>query len=259
MRVKAVLFDLGGTLWAPFGTLEREEALYLASEAAAKRLEAHVLFHEREALGRRLAGSVRCRLAGLRPFRDPLCTEYPPSQSDLREVDLKCAFLETVRALGIAVTQEDAASITTDFAFDLDRHYQVYPDVLPALRRLRRDLPHVKVGIVSNTSIPEEVLEFHLGEAGILGLTDFRVFSSVVGWRKPHPAIYARALELSKTPPDNTAFVGDRLLEDVIGPKSMGMKTVWRWTGDVPVQSESLWDAVIPDFSSLPEVIARLR
>ncbi len=55
---------------------------------------------------------------------------------------------------------------------------------------------------------------------------DFTVFSSEVGTRKPHPAIFERALEALEVEPERALFVGDRLYEDVRGAGELGMTTV---------------------------------
>jgi putative hydrolase of the HAD superfamily len=52
------------------------------------------------------------------------------------------------------------------------------------------------------------------------------VFSSEVGTRKPHPAIFRRALGALGVQPENALFVGDRLYEDIRGAGELGMKTV---------------------------------
>jgi putative hydrolase of the HAD superfamily len=44
--------------------------------------------------------------------------------------------------------------------------------------------------------------------------------------RKPHPAIFERALEVLDVAPENALFVGDRLFEDVRGAAELGMTTV---------------------------------
>jgi putative hydrolase of the HAD superfamily len=62
--------------------------------------------------------------------------------------------------------------------------------LLEALRD--RDL---KVGLVSNAVDPPALLHRDLEQMGIAQRLDVAVFSSEVGWRKPHPAIFARALE----------------------------------------------------------------
>lgn len=255
LPVRAVLFDLGGTLWAPFGSLGRDAVWTLASEAALRRLEAKGICRFTESLAEQLATSVISRLA--RPSVDPESTHF--HESDLREADFDTVFRDSVQALGMKLSQEDSLSMSNAFQMDLDRHYEVFADTLPSLRRLRQTTPSVRVGIVSNTCISREVIEFHLAEAGIRELTDFRILSSVVGWRKPHRAVYAEAVRCSGTAPQDTVFVGDRLLEDVVGPKSMGMKALLRGHGDLASGEPPAYDGLICDLSSLLEVLQRLE
>jgi putative hydrolase of the HAD superfamily len=53
-----------------------------------------------------------------------------------------------------------------------------------------------------------------------------------VGWRKPERRIYQQALEALQVSPERAIFVGDRVREDVRGPKALGMRAVllreWR-------------------------------
>jgi putative hydrolase of the HAD superfamily len=61
---------------------------------------------------------------------------------------------------------------------------------------------------------------------GIAQRIDFAVFSSEVGKRKPHPAIFERALDALGVAPGEAMFVGDRLYEDVRGANEVGMTSV---------------------------------
>jgi len=55
---------------------------------------------------------------------------------------------------------------------------------------------------------------------------DTIVLSSEVGKRKPHPAIFERALSELGVDSSDALFVGDRLDADVLGASRIGMKTV---------------------------------
>jgi len=93
-----------------------------------------------------------------------------------------------------------------------------------------------------------------------LGLADFFdavSFSSEVGVRKPHPAIYADALRKLGADPSRTLFVGDRVREDVQGPQAQGMRAVltreWRQEDDPGVA-----DFVIQRLGELPAIVERM-
>jgi putative hydrolase of the HAD superfamily len=86
-----------------------------------------------------------------------------------------------------------------------------------------RDL---KLGVVSNAFDPGPLLQRDLEQLGIAERIDFAVFSSELGKRKPHPAIFERALEALGVSADEAIFVGDRLFEDIRGAAEAGMTTV---------------------------------
>ena len=62
---------------------------------------------------------------------------------------------------------------------------------------------------------------------GIRKYFDDIVISEEVGWRKPKPAIFHRALELTNKDPGEVLFVGDNYGADVAGAKSAGIDAVW--------------------------------
>ncbi|MDE3101223.1 MAG: HAD family hydrolase [Chloroflexota bacterium] len=69
------------------------------------------------------------------------------------------------------------------------------------------------------------------------------VSSHSARWRKPHPAIFERALEIADARPEEAFHVGDNLIADVWGAQQIGMRGIWRRSdyadalareGDVP-------------------------
>jgi len=84
----------------------------------------------------------------------------------------------------------------------------------------------LELALVSNAFDPGWLLHRDLEQMGLAQRLDFSVFSSEVGTRKPHPAIFERALEALGVEPENALFVGDRLYEDIRGAGELGMTTV---------------------------------
>lgn len=84
----------------------------------------------------------------------------------------------------------------------------------------------IKIGLVSNTIFPER---FHLDELkkfGIFPFLDVFLFSSGVGYKKPHPEIFKLCLKKLNVKPKNSAFLGDRLVEDIGGAQNVGIKAI---------------------------------
>jgi putative hydrolase of the HAD superfamily len=85
------------------------------------------------------------------------------------------------------------------------------------LETLRDD--GLKVGLVSNAIDPPGLLHRDLERLVVA------VFSSEVGWRKPHAAVFEHALSRLGVRPEHALFVGDTLAADVAGAAALGMTT----------------------------------
>lgn len=84
----------------------------------------------------------------------------------------------------------------------------------------------LKLGLVSNALDPPWLLHRDLEQLGVAERLDTAVFSSEVGLRTPHPAIFRAALERLGVEPEQALFVGDSLANDVAGAAALGMTTV---------------------------------
>ena len=108
----------------------------------------------------------------------------------------------------------------------------------------------LRLGLVSNAFDPGWLLHRDLEQMGLAERLDFAVFSSEVGKRKPHPAIFERALDVLGVAAADSVFVGDRLYEDVRGAGELGMTTVqalWFRADEHPEGGE-------PDFQAFTQV-----
>ena len=108
----------------------------------------------------------------------------------------------------------------------------------------------LKLGLVSNAFDPGWLLHRDLEQMGLAERLDFSIFSSEVGKRKPHPAIFERALEALGVAAEDTVFVGDRLYEDVRGAGELGMTTVqalWFRADEHP-------EGGVPDFEAFTQM-----
>jgi HAD superfamily hydrolase (TIGR01549 family) len=105
--------------------------------------------------------------------------------------------------------------------------YTIYDDTIDVLNEIRTR--GLKCGLVSNTIFPEECHCRDLSRFGIDRYLDFALFSSTFGYRKPHPSIYNRAVELIGLPKERLLFVGDMYIEDYIGPDKFGIKSILKY------------------------------
>ena len=201
MDLQAVLFDWGDTLmrweWEP-------ELLAVGHDAGLR------------AIGREPVPALTER------FRD----SYLPLlwvPATLEEIEYPALVRRLLAEEGIAVTDADLDSFleAEHAAWQPARMLATTTHAL--LEALRdRDL---RVGLVSNAFDPPHLLHRDLEQMGVAQRLDVAVFSSEVGWRKPHPAIFERALEAIGVDPAATLFVGDTLATDIAGAKALGMRT----------------------------------
>ena len=83
-----------------------------------------------------------------------------------------------------------------------------------------------RLAVVSNFDYTPTVRHV-LAREGIVDLFDSIVISDAVGWRKPKPVIFERALERLGIAPREALFVGDRAEIDVLGARGVGMPSAW--------------------------------
>ena len=93
----------------------------------------------------------------------------------------------------------------------------------PLLRRLARTY---RLAVVSNFDYSPTALAI-LEAAGVRDLFAAIVVSDQVGWRKPRPDIFRRALEATGAEASRTLFVGDKAELDVAGAHQVGMDAAW--------------------------------
>jgi putative hydrolase of the HAD superfamily len=237
--LQAVLFDWGSTLmdfvWddalveeghrAGLGAIGRDDPEELA------RLSSH--FRERYLLLLHAPGTVE-------------------------EVEYPGLVRELLAGNGIDVSDDELGRYLEAEHRAWDPAMQVAATSVALLESLRRR--GLKTGLVSNAIDPGWLLRADLERQGLARLLDTVVFSSELGKRKPHPAIYEAALSELGVSPDRALFVGDRLVEDVQGPAELGMTTVqavWFRADENP-------NGIEPDYQAFTQmdvlnVVERLR
>lgn len=96
-----------------------------------------------------------------------------------------------------------------------------------------------------------------LEDFGLLCYFEQVVESSVVGVRKPNPAIFSLGVEALDMPAEQVVVVGDSYSKDMQPAHAVGCKTVWLkgvgWSDEQV--DETLPDAIITDLAELPDVI----
>ena len=97
----------------------------------------------------------------------------------------------------------------------------LYPQTKEILEQLG---PEYKLGIIAN-QLPG--LEERLKDFGILDYFSAIFSSAEFGLAKPDPAIFRLALQKTNCLPHQAIMIGDRLDNDIVPAKRIGMKTIW--------------------------------
>jgi HAD superfamily hydrolase (TIGR01509 family) len=205
VALEAVLFDWGDTLFH----FAYDEALVEAGWEAGL-----------AALGRDELPGHEETAARFRERYLPLL--WVPGSLD--EVEYPGMVRELLESFGVGLSDEELGRFLEAEHAAWEPARQVGDSTQALLDSLRER--GLKTGLVSNAFDPGWLLHNDLARMGLAERLDIAVFSSEVGKRKPHEAIFAAALEPIGVEPGSALFVGDRRFEDVRGAKEFGMTTV---------------------------------
>ncbi|HSB66096.1 MAG TPA: HAD family hydrolase [Anaerolineales bacterium] len=208
MTIKAVFFDMGGTIDTNWYSTEMR---LTATPALQEVLTNHgLILHLAdeqlyEAISSGLARYHQWRLASMeelppcRVWRDYILVDHPGDYPQL-----------------------DAAA--DDLMVWIETHYyvrQMRPEIPLVLKTLQNN--GYKIGLISNVNSRGQV-PLNLNQYGIIDYFHPIVLSSEYRRRKPDPAIFHHAARLSNTPTSECIYIGDRVARDILGAKRAGYK-----------------------------------
>jgi putative hydrolase of the HAD superfamily len=223
VTVRAILFDVGGPLDMEFGW---EMAMDSAIASA-------------------------CGLEGLRLDQASI------EEASQRAVDAFApdAYAHMIEDLcgGDPATVERVGRRVRTMTAELDL-FQLRPDIDGLLRRLvERGL---KLGIVANQ--PASIVP-RLDRAGIASLFAYTGISGATGLRKPDPRAFLAAAEALDATAGECLMVGDRIDNDIVPAKRLGMATILFRSGrhrkQRPRSLDDEPDAIVTDVRELEAAI----
>jgi FMN phosphatase YigB (HAD superfamily) len=231
-KYKAVLLDIGGTLWSDvFEDRANVRATRLAAALPSDyRHQASDLFG--------LLGKARTEA-----IHDEDLTSTP----------------DIARVIGEALTRLSVP--TSDELIDVVRRAMVIPAepgrLFPGAAALLEAISDLglRAGAVSNTVWRNATEYWHDFETvGVASHLDAIVTSIDCCVRKPHPKIFHDALKRLDAHPDETILVGNSESFDIAPARALGMFTI-RVAIEEPVPASSVADAVVTSLSATREII----
>ena len=239
MTIRAVLFDLGDTLWyyatmPPIDAIRRETVRRILDLLRAWGIEPN---EDHYFLGRDIRLAVE--RANEEAFaRDCVSPHFPTL---VREV---------TASKGLVLDDDQAVQLW--HTWNLGGPFfgrTLFPDVLPTLDWLRAG--GYRIGSVTNRSLGGGPFQDEMREYGLLDYFDVLSISCDVGYLKPHPRIFQHALDALAVAPEEALMVGDSLRADVAGAQALGMTAVWKRNHASPADSglDHSDGAITPDFT----------
>lgn len=153
-------------------------------------------------------------------------TELTSHLPEYAEYELKDRFFQIARLSFPDMDFGKAEGIAEKLYANYWRNYKELSYIRDDVREVLPELSKAfRLGVVSNFMVAggiEEMLELH----GLSSFFEFVVTSVAEGWRKPHPAIYGKAVELIGSFGGEVLFVGDDYVNDYIAPGKLGMKPI---------------------------------
>jgi putative hydrolase of the HAD superfamily len=193
-NVRAIAFDLDNTLWDVEPVLERAE------ERLAAWLQQHC---PRMALSR----------AEMRAAREQLARSEPHNAHDLSYLRIT-ALAAHAREHGY---DERIASQAFEVFLAARNEVEIFPDVAPALARLRR-----RYTLASLSNGNADLARIGLGHVFSVSLN-----AGQIGAAKPQRRCFERLAQELLLPAGAIAYVGDDPQLDVAAARAAGLRTVW--------------------------------
>lgn len=206
--VRAILFDLDGTLRYNCPSSVQTFLDYAAQLGAPDTTEAHLKAHR---------------------WTHSYWAQSPELMADLRRFGADETGFWThhaeIQLIAMGCSPEQAAAIGPELHRRMAENYRpqdwVPPDV-PATLALLQQAGFI-LGVVSNRTKP------YLDQLEALGLKDFFQFALAggeVNAYKPDPELFQAALQRLGMQPDETVYVGDNYYADVLGSQRAGLRPV---------------------------------
>lgn len=217
-----MLFDLGDTLW------------YRESQESWERLEGASNQHAIDLLRQRVESSLLPRLDDLalgRALRQTFDAQVRATirREPLLEPDVAHAIASVLQTWGLSkVDRSVCLALFEALRVRIPNSRPLFADALTTLAQIRQR--GYLLGIVTNRLWGGKPFYEDLRLIGLLDYVDLAhiAISGDLGVRKPHPQIFAYALNALGASPRETAMIGDSLSADILGAGPLGIYTIWK-------------------------------
>ncbi|HZR44913.1 MAG TPA: HAD family hydrolase [Ktedonobacteraceae bacterium] len=214
MPLRAVIFDLGGTLidWPDWDEdIHRRWALsydYLTAKLSRSN------WPERQAY------ALAMREAEKKHWQRVVEKQTSGTPTDVLR--------EGFQLLGRLASEEELLVALDGYAQAVNGWAIIFPDTVQTLTELRKR--GYLLGLLSNTWWAAAWHNADLATHGLTSLLDEVVYTSDLPHSKPHPSTFLTVTTRLNVESGECVMVGDRLIDDISGAQGVGMRAVWKKT-----------------------------
>jgi len=242
-KLKGIIFDMGSTL------LEFENSSWkVLGERSAQRSYDFLKNKGLIKLDFNLYSAL---------IADLFSSAYELSEQNLEELRFEDLGKEIFKELNLNLEDGDYTGFLNAYYQPITEQVTLIQGAVETLRYFKEE--GYKLGLISNTIFP---VRFHLKELERFGLFpyfDLILFSSEVGYKKPHPQIFIQSLDRLKIEAEESIYIGDKLIEDIGGAKNIGMKAILKFKEGRDYTAPLNPDGVIKDLAELPGIIKKIN
>ena len=235
--IRAVIFDLGGTL-VQFPSWD---------ESAAEKWGA-----SHDALAA-VGLAPPDREAYVRSMREAELAHWRRVEAEQWSGPPTGIVQEGFRALALPADERTLLAAMDGYAGSTVGWSQLFPDTVATLVTLR-GLGY-RIGLLSNTWWAAEWHNADLAAHGCAPLLDAVVYTSDLPHSKPHRSVFLETADRLGIDPSEAVMVGDRMIDDISGAQSVGMRGIWRRNAETPVRDDITPDAAIDALAEVPDLV----
>ena len=242
MPIRGVIFDVGDTL------LTQEALIGSPSNRRGAAAIAPLVrpFLDTELTDEQLAESMGEAL------QEALVEAY---QRECALPDAHRVFAQVFDDMDWETSSEEIEALLPAYFHPWFQAMQPLPQAARVLQLLRE--AGLRTAAIANLLFGEDLLLERLRTLGLGPHLDALVFSTELGWLKPHPAPYRAAAQRMGLSPQTLVMVGDDWEIDVRAAQRLGIRAIWLRSPDVRPRSQSGVE-VIDDLGDLIPAIAAL-
>jgi HAD superfamily hydrolase (TIGR01662 family) len=241
-KIKGIIFDMGSTLiefensgWVVLGERSAHRSYNFLKDKGLINLEFELY----------------CSI-----LRNLLVSAFEISEQNLEEFRFEDLALNLFKKLHLEIEDGDYTGFLDTYYKPVTEQVTLIQDAAETLRYFKGE--GYKLGLVSNTIFPGRFHLIELKRFKLFPYLDTILFSSEVGYKKPHPQIFLQCLKSLRIGPEESIFIGDKLIEDIGGAKNVGMTGILKYKEGRDYSASIVPDEIIHNLSELPPLVRKM-